>query len=73
MKELKIELNKSGRLKNKYDSVIKIGRTPKGCFIVTEEIKAGPFERIFITLLGPYRHKTGGISCLDCQCSSGHR
>lgn len=48
MKELKIELNKSGRLKNKYDSVIKIGRNSKGCFIVAEEIKAGPFERIFI-------------------------
>lgn len=48
MKELKIELNKSGRLKNKYDNFIKIGRTPKGCFILTETIKCGPFERIFI-------------------------
>ena len=48
MKELKIELNKSGRLKNKYDSVIKIGRNSRGCFIVTEESKFGPFERIFI-------------------------
>lgn len=48
MKELKIELNKSGRLKNKYDNVIKIGRNSKGCFIVTESMKCGPFERIFI-------------------------
>ena len=48
MKELKIELNKSGRLKNKHNINIKVGRNLKGYIILTDDSKKGPFEKIFI-------------------------
>lgn len=48
MKEIKLEINKAGSLKNQYNVSIKIGRTTKGYFIVTENNKYGPFEKVFI-------------------------
>lgn len=48
MKELKLDLGKSGRLKNTYDHPLKIGRNENGYFIFVGDKKYGPFTNIFI-------------------------
>lgn len=50
MKEVKIELNKFARLKNKHNLLVKIGQKSNGFYIITETSKHGPFEKLFMHL-----------------------
>lgn len=50
MKEIKIEMNKFAKLKNKSNLLVKIGQKSNGFYIITETSKHGPFEKMFINL-----------------------
>lgn len=48
MKELKLDLGKSGKLKNTYEHPLKVGRNEEGYFIFVGDKKYGPFTNVFL-------------------------
>lgn len=48
MRELTMDIGRAGGLKNEYNHPIKVGHANKGYFIILNDLKKGPYSRVFL-------------------------